>query len=90
MYQLKTPPGVAPDPLHAYKPYIDSILCLAKYEGFGYDAVPRRDLDTFIFPGFDSWVPLGRETLFVGRGGYGNKNANANLAYVSRILQLDT
>jgi hypothetical protein len=90
MYQRKTPKGVAPDPLIAYQRYVDSIICLAEYKGFEYDAVLRSDVDTFLMPGFASWVPQARETLIAGNGGYGHDNANAHLAYVSKILKLDT
>jgi hypothetical protein len=88
MYKRKTTPkGVAPDPLLAYERYIDSILCLAEYTGYEYDAVLRTDADVFLMPGFATWVPRARATLIVGNGGYGHVNANAHLIYISKKLQ---
>jgi hypothetical protein len=66
------------------------MLCLAEYNGYTYDAVLRSDLDAFLMPGFASWVPPAQDTLVVGTGGYGHVNANAHLAYVSKVLKLDT
>ena len=89
LLQRKVPDGVAFDPLTKYK-VIDSMLCLAEYVGYEYDAVMRCDLDTFLMPGFADWTPPSQETLVVGRGGYGSKNALAHLKYVSQSLGLDT
>ena len=77
------------DPLIEYKGYIDSMLCLAEYDGYQYDAMMRSDLDTFIMPGFAEWTPPSHTTLVVGKGGYGHNNANAHLKYVSKVLGLD-
>ena len=89
LLQRKVMNGTAPDPLTEYKGYIDSMLCLAEYDGYHYDAVMRSDLDTFLMPGFADWTPPSRETLVVGEGGYGHENANAHLKYVSEVLGLD-
>ena len=85
----KVPEGATPDPLTEYKGYIDSMLCLAEYAGYEYDAVMRSDLDAFLMPGFADWTPPSRGTLVVGEGGYGHENANAHLKHVSQVLGLD-
>ena len=85
----EVPDSVAADPLTEYKGYIDSMLCLAEYDGYQYDAVMRSDLDAFLMPGFADWTPPSRGTLVVGEGGYGHENANAHLKYVSDVLGLD-
>ena len=70
--ERKVPDGTIPDPLKQYKGYIDSMLCLAEYDGHNYDAVMRSDLDAFLMPGFANWTPPSRDTLVVGQGGYGH------------------
>ena len=85
----KVPEGVALDPLTEYKGYIDSMLCLAEYDGYQYDVVMRSDLDAFLMPGFATWIPPSRTTLVVGQGGYGHENAHAHLKYVNEVLGLD-
>ena len=89
LLERKVPDGTIPDPLTQYPRFIDSILCLAEYDGHHYDAVMRSDLDTLLMPGFANWTPPSRETLLVGQGGYGHNNANAHLKYVSEVLGLD-
>ena len=85
----KVPESMAQDPLTEYKGYIDSMLCLAEYDGYQYDVVMRSDLDAFLMPGFADWVPPSRTMLVVGEGGYGHENSNAHLRYVSKVLGLD-
>ena len=70
----------ASDPLTEYDGFVDSVLCLAEYDSYHYDAVMRSDLDTFLMPGFADWTPPSRKTLVVGEGGYVNENANAHLS----------
>ena len=79
----------ASDPLTEYDGFVDSVLCLAEFDSYHYDAVMRSDLDTLLMPGFADWTPPSRKTLVVGEGGYGNENANAHLNYVSMVLGLD-
>jgi hypothetical protein len=50
------PKSMAPDPLLDYSGHIDSMLSLAEYNGYNYDALLRSDLDAFLLPGFASWT----------------------------------
>lgn len=69
------------DTLSSYG-YVDSILCLAEFPfASAYDWILRSDLDTFITPGFASWMPS--QPLVVGRGGYASANANARLKWIA-------
>ena len=71
------------DPLEEYSNYIESVLILEEFQGRQYyDYLIRVDLDTFLTPGFGSWLPPKPSTLVVGNGGYGSNNANAHLKWI--------
>ena len=80
------------DPLNDY-PNADSIEYLLHLPNPEfYDFVLRGDLDTFITPGFANWMPYIQEGqsgfLFVGRGGYGTREAVARLRSFAHELEI--
>ena len=81
-------PAAFEDPLLAYS-YFPSIYALAQFSDFSlYTYTIRVDLDTFLTPGFASWLP-DRDKIFVGSGGYGSTNANNHLKWISKELNLN-